>query len=257
MLDYSKVNASRAVNGPTTTSGDLTLKMTKPANFRIDLGIAVGGSNYVTSGWSAGSGNFIQRNNQRTPRPTPEIVMDSFGQGMGVRAGDIVRLFVDDAHGTLPTEATDWTRTNDDTLNGAACYVLAGTVKYQDVRVWVARNTFLIAQTQVMLDGESSAISMDDAKIKAELMAMTGAKQITTAQINAVKTIAKLKGTVTETYLTIQTNAAISLAELVPEKITTPTAAAPQPAPLPGGPGLGGSGPNGVPGRMRRGAGGG
>jgi hypothetical protein len=181
--------------------------------------------------------------------------LESFSRGFSVGAGDVVRLFLDDVQGTLPAAATDWSRTNDDTLNGQACYVLAGTVKLQNALVWVNRKTFLIEQTRVLLDGESSAIPTDDVKIKEALGAMNGGKPVSIAQINQMKMIAKLKGTITDTYQNIQTNANVSLAELEPPAPVVPVAVAAAPPPQEqggeGGGGGGGGGGRGGGGRHR------
>jgi hypothetical protein len=232
VIDYSKVNTSMG-NGPVTIPGDLTLKATRPGNFRIDLSISRGGSNTVLTGWTAGSGSFVQQGTeQRFPEASPEAVMDYFARGYGVGPGDVIRFFVDDAHGTLPTAATDWSRTNDDKLNNESNYVLVGTVRLQNARVWVSRRTFLITQTQVDLDGESSVNAMDDNQLKTVLMTLYGVKQVTTVQIKAARQMAKLKGTVTDTYQTFDTNTPIQLAALEPPKptVSTPAAAAAAPA---------------------------
>jgi len=255
VLDYSKVNSVMAAAGPQTVVGDLKVKMSRPRNFRVDLSLALGPSNMTTTGWSAGSGNFLQFNNQRIAVPSPEVVLESFSRGFSVGAGDVVRLFLDDVQGTLPAAATDWSGTNDDTLNGQACYVLAGTVKLQNALVWVNRKTFLIEQTRVLLDGESSAIPTDDVKIKEALGAMNGGKPVSIAQINQMKMIAKLKGTITDTYQNIQTNANVSLAELEPPAPVVPVAVAAAPPPQEqggeGGGGGGGGGGRGGGGRHR------
>jgi hypothetical protein len=235
VLDYSKINSAAVT--PITVSGDLTLKATRPGDFRIDLNIARGGSNLLTTGWSAG-GSYIQANQTRSVAPSPEIVLDYFAKGLGVGpggfgvgAGDVIRLFMDDPHGTLPKLAEDWSRTNDDKINGETNYVLVGTARFQNVRVWVSRKTFLISQTQVDLDGESSVAALDDNQLKSTLMTMYGLKQVTTAQLKVARQLAKLKGTVTDTYQNIQTNMTIAMADLEPAKpvVAAPVAATPVP----------------------------
>jgi uncharacterized membrane protein YgcG len=173
-------------------------------------------------------------------------------------AGDIVRLFNSDPAGALANAGEVFSRTNDDTLDAQPCYVLAGTVKFQNVLVWVDRKTFLIPQTRVVLDGDSSALGagMDDANIKQALTAMNNGKPVTVKQINDVKTMFKLKGTITDSYLNIQTNATITLAELEPPK---PVAPAPPPAATAaagGNQGGGGNGGGGGGGGGGRGGGG-
>jgi DNA-directed RNA polymerase subunit RPC12/RpoP len=263
VLDYSKVNAGLAANGPVTVSAVLGLKMTRPENFRIDLDLTQGPVAVTTSGWSAAGGSFIQIENKARPpaqriAEPPAAVCQTFNEGYSLGAGDIVRLFNSDPAGALANAGEVFSRTNDDTLDAQPCYVLAGTVKFQNVLVWVDRKTFLIPQTRVVLDGDSSALGagMDDANIKQALTAMNNGKPVTVKQINDVKTMFKLKGTITDSYLNIQTNATITLAELEPPK---PVAPAPPPAATAaagGNQGGGGNGGGGGGGGGGRGGGG-
>ncbi|MGA3181147.1 MAG: hypothetical protein ABSF38_12455, partial [Verrucomicrobiota bacterium] len=87
------------------------------------------------------------------------------------------------------------------------------------------------------------------------LGAMNGGKPVSIAQINQMKMIAKLKGTITDTYQNIQTNANVSLAELEPPAPVVPVAVAAAPPPQEqggeGGGGGGGGGGRGGGGRHR------
>ena len=238
--------------------------MSRPDNFRIDQDLSQGSGTTTWICWSAGNGVFFQDSitQKRTKLASPDIILDNLNKGVSVGVGDIIRLFQNDLHGGLADAGAILSRTNDDTLEGEPCYVLAGTVKLQNVLIWVNRKSFLIPQTQVVLDGESSVIGMDDAKIKEQLASTNNSQFVTAAQIAQVKMFSKLKGTFTDTYQNIQTNATIALADLVPPPpagatAAPPAAGSPPPGGRPAGQGLGGSGPYGVPGRLRRSGGGG
>lgn len=217
ILDMSAVSPAFAARGPVTVSGDLSLKMSKPLSFRIDLTIPKSTSNTTMIGWSTGNGDFFQANNHRLKVPTEDALFSSLNlganTGVSVGAGEIVRLFTEDASQGLAKEGLEWSREKDQRIDNQPCYVLAGTVRLQNVLLWVNRNTFLISQIQVKLDGKSGQANMDDAKIKEEWKAANNGKDPTLAQIATVKNMLKTTGTVTETYGNIQTNVTFATTE--------------------------------------------
>jgi hypothetical protein len=95
--------------------------------------------------------------------------------------------------------------------------VLAGTVKLQDVLVWVSKKSFLIPQIQIKL---GAMAGMDDDKIKELLKAQNKGVEPTSAQVTAAKQLAKVTGTITDTYANIQTNITIAMADLQPAGFT-------------------------------------
>jgi hypothetical protein len=248
VLDMSALSPALAAAGPQTVAADLTLKMSKPLSFRIDSAIPVGPSNITVTGWSTGNGDFLQANNRRTRMPSHSALFTAFNSGVNVGVGEIVHLFMNDTTEGLAKDGLEWSRNKDEKLNNQFCYVLAGTVKLQNVLVWVNRSSFLIPQTQVVMDAKSGLAAMDDAQIKAQLKTMKNGKDPTPLEMATAKQMSKISGTITQTYDNIQTNLSLAMSDF--------QAPAPGPAMRAGAPGQGaGSGVGGAvapPGRASR-----
>jgi len=241
-LNMSAVSPALAAKGPVTVSADLTLKMSKPLSFRIDSTLPTASSNTTITGWFVGNGDFLQANNHRVKVASHDSVFSSLNLGasvgVNVGVGEIVRLFTDDATEGLAKDGLEWSRHRDERIDSQPCYVLAGTVRLQNVLVWVNRKTFLIPQIQVKLDGKTAAADMDDAKIKEALKAQNNGKDPTLLQIATVKNMFKTTGTVTETYGNVQTNLTFAATDLQPAAPVAPVA----PVAAPGAPAQGDAG---------------
>jgi hypothetical protein len=252
ILDMSAVSPAQAASGPKTASYDITLKMGKPLNFRIDMVMPVATSNVTVTGWSTGNGDFIQANNRRSRLASDDDLFSRFtsGSSIGITVGigEIVRLFEEGAKQDLDDPNIPWLRSKDANLNGQQCYVLAGMVKLQPVLVWVNRRSFLIPQTQVVMNAAAGAVAgLDDAQIKEALKAENNGKEPTLLQIANVKKRLKTTGSVTDTYDNIQTNATIAAADFQPAApvVATPVATSAQNGGNEGGGGGGGGGGRG------------
>jgi hypothetical protein len=249
-ISIATTNAGATAPKPVSYTADLTLKMSKALGFRIDASVAVGTTNAVTTAWSFGNADYIQGNNRRGRLLSHADLFRRFSQNVNVGVGEIVRLFTDDETEGLAKAGVQWTREKDARISNQSYYVLSGTVKLQKVFLWIDKKTFLIAQTQVRMDGKTGLAAMDDAQIKEELKAMNNGKDPVPAQVTDAKRLAKLVGTVTDTYGDIQTNLALTAADLQPEAPVAPVAPIPPPNAGPsaqdyGGPGPGGGGRRG------------
>jgi DNA-directed RNA polymerase subunit RPC12/RpoP len=219
------VTPALASRGPQTVSSDLTLKMSKPNKFRIDMTLPSVQGEITMTGWSAGTGDFLEANNLRIPVTSRDDLFSRFenvaGVGVGVGVGEIVRLFTSDTTGGFSKHGLEWTLNDDEsvdhTVDGDPCFVLAGTVKLQDVLVWVSKKSFLIPQVQVKL---GTMAGMDDDKIKELLKAQNKGVEPTFAQLAAAKQLAKITGTITDTYANIQTNVTIAMTDIQPAGFT-------------------------------------
>jgi hypothetical protein len=243
-------------NPQSLLSADLSIKLGRPDNFRIDVNQHIGLATISNVGWSAGRGYYVMHNSSRRKESSRNAV---FG-GLGATSPAFVAgLFFNDADGLPAFAGTDWSRTNGAAIPGQPCYVLAGTIHFQNARVWVNKQTFLIHQVQIVLDGNTNALEMDDAKIKETLTATKNGQAVTSAEITQFKTAMKsmpaIQGTLTETYQDIQTNVPIALAEMEPQPATAPPAAR---GPRPGAGGTvgpsGGVAPTGRASRIAAGA---
>jgi len=255
-LDMAAISTALAAAGPKKVSQTMTLKMSKqPPGFRIDLTIPTALTNTTLTGWSIGAGDFVQANNRRTRLASHDDLFNRFNAGASadvtVGMGDIVRLFTEDTGGDLAKAGLEWTRQKDERLSGQACYVLAGTVRFQNVLVWVNRKTFQIAQTKVVLDGKSPLADMDDAQIKEAWKTQNNGKEPTLLQLSNLKRMLKTVGSVTETYIGAQTNLTLAMTDLQPAAPVAPV------KPVAATPGEGAPGQGGAPAYGQGGGGGG
>jgi hypothetical protein len=256
VIDWSLVNSARAANGPQTTSADETLRLGRPDNFRLDIVEQEGQSNLVSTGWSAGKGDFTQMYDRRVKMPGPYPV---FARLEKPGAAFVSELYFSQADVPAVSASQTWTRDSDhaQNVNGKPCYVLAGTLYTENALVWIDRGTFLVTQVQLALDGKlADDALLEPARLKSALSASGITPMVTDADVAQLKIMlrgqSKLKGTITETFTDIKANPTLALTDFEPGAIVV--AAPAQGAPPPGR-GIGGSGPNGVPGRMRRNAG--
>jgi hypothetical protein len=230
-----KAQGSAALNTPSVqglsalfpTSADLSVKLGRPDNFRVDLNQHFGTAAVRIVGWSAGQGYYLMHNNTRRKESSLETVLVGLSSGTGFMAG----LFFNEADGVLARAGTDWSRTNGAAISGQPCDVLAGTILFQKALIWVNKRTFLIHQIQIVLDGDTNTLEIDDAKIKEALMAAKDGQNVTPAEITQFKTglqlLSNVRGTLTETYQDIQTNIPIALAEFEPPPSAAPPAGPP------------------------------
>lgn len=221
VLDMSAISPAQAAAGPHAVTADLMLKMNRPLSYRIDMTVARGTSNVTTIGWSSGAGDWLQTHYGRTKMQSHDQVFNSFAvfsDGVNGAAGDIVRLFIGETNLGLAKDTIEWTRDKDENLAGQVNYVLEGTVDLHIFKVWISRDSFLITQTQVVLDGTAS---MDDATIKAQLKAIRG-KDPSLKDVADAKKAMKIKGTITQTYNNIQTNVTFAETDFAPAAPTAP-----------------------------------
>ncbi len=215
--------AANPVGTQPSMSADVTIKLGRPDNFRIDVNARAGSAGISTSGWSTGQGYYRMVNNKRSKESSRGAVMDSLGVG---GAASMAGLFFNTTGGIAGNAATDWSLTDGAPIPGQPCYVLAGKILSQNIRIWVNKQTFLIHRMQIVLDGNASAPEMDDAKIKAALTAAKNGQAVTAADITQfkaqMKMASQIKGTITETYQNIQTNVPIALAEFEPPASAAP-----------------------------------
>jgi len=223
VLDMSAVNPALAAVGPISIEADLKLKMNRPLAYRIDMSLARGTSNLTFIGYNRGDGDWLQTKSSRTKLASHDQLFNSFGGfsgGVSGGVGDIVRLFIDDSRAGLAKEGIEWSREKDEMIAGQSNYVLAGTVDLQNFKVWINRDSFLISQTQVTLDGTTGMAAMTDAQIKEQLKTING-KEPSLGDIAAVKKALKIKGTITSTYDSIQTNTTFAATDFQPEAPAT------------------------------------
>ena len=244
VLNLPPANATtNTVSTPTSISSDLAMKLERPENFRVEANLATRSATNNVIGLSSGHGYFLLSKNTRTVVPSRDALCATLA---APGAGFAANLFYNETDGLPACAGADWSLTNGAEIPGQPCYVLAGTLWFQKELIWVNKKTFLIHRLQVVLDGNTNAIEMDDAKIKETLAASKNGQAVTPAEIALVKTgmkvAARAKGAITETYPNIQTNIPIALAEFEPPPSAAPPAGQP---PARGARGGAGTGPGG------------
>jgi hypothetical protein len=214
-LDTSQLNPM-APKGPVTTSVNLSIKLGRPDHYRIDWERQIAATTIRGSAWSAGTGDFLLAGNQPAAlQKNREAALGQATASSGALSVFIAGLFFNDTN-NLGNALQNYNRLDDETINGQNCYVLAGTANFQNVQLWVNKNDSLIAQSQIVFSGKLDDASLDDIKIKVQLALLNG-RPATDAEVrqkkNLIRNAAKLKGTITDTYVNIETNKTIELAE--------------------------------------------
>jgi hypothetical protein len=186
-IDMSALVPGKKISMTTASS----LQLGRTNNYRLEWEQHASDKTTKGAAWSAGKGNYVGYGAYPPGKvKTRTEALLPAGSMFFLLSGEIAELFFADTN-NLGAEAKDFTKTNGDNLNGHDCYVLTGEANYQSVLLWVDKNTFVIAQIQVALGGTVPEEEL---------------KKLPSAQRNLMATMSKLKGTITETYDSIQTN---------------------------------------------------
>jgi hypothetical protein len=167
-----------------------SLQLGRTNNYRLEWEQTAAGKTIKGAAWSAGKGNFVGYG----PIPpskvkTRELALAPAAASF-ILSGGIAELFFSDTN-SFADLTKDFTKTNNPNLNAQDNYVLTGEVNHQSVLLWVNKSTFLLTQIEGVLGG-----NIDEAELK----------KLPSAQRAQAKNLAKLKGTIIETYTAIQTN---------------------------------------------------
>ena len=145
--------------------------------------------------WSSGKGNFVGFGPTAPVKvKTRELALEPAAQSF-ILSGGIAELFFSDTN-SFADQTNDFTKTNGPNINAADSYVLVGEVPLGDVShlgvlLWINKESFMITQIEITLGGP-----VDEAALK----------KLPSAQRQQMTYLTKLKGTVTETYSSIQIN---------------------------------------------------
>ena len=186
-LDMSGLGSGKGTMNLTTTS---SLQLGRTNNYRLEWEQSASGKAVKGAAWSVGRGNFVGYGSIPSGKVKTRQAALAPSASFFVLSAGIAELFFSDTN-SFAAEAKDFTKTNGPSLNGQECYLLAGEANHQSLLIWVDKSTFLIAQMELILGGK-----INDAELK----------KLPSAQRALMTTLSKLKGTVTETYDSIQTN---------------------------------------------------
>jgi hypothetical protein len=211
-LDMSALAPNRGRMNATTTSA---LQLGRTNYYRLEWEQSISGNTVKGAAWSSGKGNFVGYATIPPSKVKNRLAALAPSVSFFLMSSVISELFFSETN-SLVTEAKRFTKTNGPSLSGQACYVLAGEANHLSLLIWVDKKSFLISQVEVIF-GQT----IDEAELK----------KIPSAQRSTVLAMSKLKGTVIETYDSIQTNKNLqaSAFESSYQPTVNPAAAAPRP----------------------------
>ncbi|HEY3860329.1 MAG TPA: hypothetical protein VGO59_00455 [Verrucomicrobiae bacterium] len=201
MADYTakgktvtEIDMSALVPGKTAVrlSTTSSLQLARTNNFRLEWETAVPGGQPVKGvAWNSGRGNYVGYGPYRPNKvKTRDEAMAPAASSAFLLSGGIAEVFFSTTN-SVAEAARNFTKTNLPSANGEASYVLTGEANHQNILLWVGKENFLIYQIEINLGGK-----MDEAELK----------KLPSTQRKAMEMMGKLKGTITETYDSIQTN---------------------------------------------------
>jgi outer membrane lipoprotein-sorting protein/predicted RNase H-related nuclease YkuK (DUF458 family) len=202
-----------------TNRTDVVIKLARPDLYRVEgTGKTEMGRNMTMTNtmavWSSGETNYTlmmmaggaYKNFTTVPdRKTALMTTAQFG-GLAMT---IPRLFFDEAD-DMGKFITDWGQTDDDAVDGQDCFTLTGKMLGQKLQIWVSKASYMILKSQITLGAPVS-----DEDIAAAISTFDTNTNQTQAQLDQEKAQAKMqaammvkiRGTITETYDNILTNA--------------------------------------------------
>jgi outer membrane lipoprotein-sorting protein len=238
-LTAADINPGQAANGAAATrrpanipkgitnSTEVEIKLARPNLYRIQqIGKTAAGRQSMTNttaAWSSGTTNFVLtmvdfgRANQSYRNYTTAKDRNTAltrGGGQAGLAIVIPQLFFDDtANANIGKLITDWGQTEDESLDGQDCYTLTGKIVGQKLKVWISKSSFMILKSEITL---GAPVSDDDFNTAYDTFAPTNgmsaqqSEQVKAQAKQQLAAMTKIRGTITETYDTIQVNPALS-----------------------------------------------
>jgi len=199
-LDLSELVPNNPAMKSISLTSDTAIRFAKPDLYRLEWTTKAGGATLPGAAWDAGKGNYVSVN--RLPATKAKDRTAAFSQVSTTSStlGIILaEMFFDDPDNAAAS-ASSFAKTNAQNMNGTDCYVLTSEQNAMRIELWVGKKDFLIAQSELFLDGR-----LDDAAYKAQ----------TNAAIKANMTrISKIRGTITETYSDIKVNPPVAAPDL-------------------------------------------
>jgi hypothetical protein len=216
-VDLSQINP--AIKVPQEVTTKLSLRLGRPDFYRMEWERQVGKQDIKGAVWAAGKGDFVHSGTVTTKVRNREVALNTAAAYSGTLGTFIAALFFDETNSPAVT-LKNYAKTNNETLNGQKCYVLAGQITSQKILFWIHKSDFLIAQSELVLGGKP-----DDATLAG----------MTLMQKAQMERASKLRGNFIETYEDVVTNKVLNPNDF--ETAFPPNATAPkrQREPRPGG----------------------
>jgi hypothetical protein len=196
VLDMSAVNP--ALKEPLHPTARLSILLGRGGNhYRIEWERQLGSKSIKGATWSAGKGDFFRTGTAATKMKDWQTALNTATAASGTLGMSLAELFFD-ATNSMAVVLKNYSKTNNETLDGSKCYVLTGKVSSQNMLLWIHKDDFLIAQAELVLGGK-----LDDSELAG----------LTAAQKAQAQMISKVKGNIVETYADIETNKVLNDAD--------------------------------------------
>lgn len=186
-LDMSALTPNQKTLRMTATSA---LQLGRTNNYRLEWEENIAGTQVKGAAWSSGKGNFVGYGPYPPSKVKARQLALAPAQASFILSGSIAELFFAETN-SFAALTKNFTKTNDTSLNVQDNYVLTGEVNHIGVIICVNKTTFLITQIEGILGKP-----IDEAEIR----------KLPSAQRTQALNLSKIKGTITETYTSIQTN---------------------------------------------------
>ena len=171
-----------------------TMQLGRTNFYRLEWDQNADGKNVKGAAWNSGKGNFIGYGAIPPSKvKTRELALAPAAASF-LLSGGIAELFFSDTN-SFAELAKDFTKTNGSSPTGQPCYMLTGEVNHEGAFIWIDKSSFMIVQLEGILGG-----TIDDAELK----------KLPSGQRAQAMALAKLKGSVIETYTSIQTNQSLA-----------------------------------------------
>ena len=186
-IDMSEISPSKKPQSFTSSS---SIVLARSGNYKMEWERKAGSQTSKGAVWSAGQGDFVKNGASTTKMKDRSTAM---GYVAGVSGSLVIfttDLFFDDP-GSIAVALKNPSRTNDETLDGSKCYVVAGQIASQNMVFWINRTNFLLAQAEIILGGKIDEALLD---------------KLTAAQKAQAMAASKIKGSFVENYSNVEVN---------------------------------------------------
>jgi outer membrane lipoprotein-sorting protein len=187
-MDMSEI--SPLLKAPQTITAKLTILLSKPNLYRIEWERQAGPTTLKGMAWSSGKGDFVRAGTASTKYKSREMALTIAAASSGTLGASLAGLFFDPTN-SLANGLKNPSKGKNETINGHKCYVISGQIAFQNLKLWIRKDDFMITQAEVVLGGK-----IDDSMLA----------NLPAAQKAQMMQASKIKGNIIETYQDIETN---------------------------------------------------
>jgi hypothetical protein len=182
---------------PQTFTTKYSLRLGRPEHYRLEWERDVNNKQYKGAAWAADKGDFVHPATTTFKVKDKEAALNTAATYSGSLGLYLAELFFSETNSPA-VALKNYAKTNGETINGQACYVLTGKLAPHRVLFWVRKSDFLLAQSEMFLGGQPDEASLAGLSL---------------AQKAQMERDAKLKGQYIENYQDIQTSQNLSVSD--------------------------------------------